>query len=72
MSKAPFNKRVRYPPEKNVFVTPTIPDMFKDQIRSYVNSGEYGKLEELLINYPVNLTFSELNLDISLLHSVIH
>jgi hypothetical protein len=71
MSKAPFNKRVSYPPEKNVFVTPTIPDMFKDQIRSYVNSGEYGKLEELLINYPVNLTFSELNLDISLLHSVI-
>jgi hypothetical protein len=70
MSKAPFKKSF-YPPEKNVFVTNTIPDSFKDQIRSIVNSGDYGKLEELLINYPVSLSFVESDLKISLLHNVI-
>jgi len=70
MSKAPFKKSF-YPPEKNVFVINTIPDSFKDQIRSIVNSGDYGKLEELLINYPVSLNFVESDLKISLLHNVI-
>ena len=70
MSKVPF-KRSTYPPDKNVFITNTIPDTLKDQIRTIVNSGEYGKLEELLINYPVNLTFIESELKISLLHNVI-
>ena len=71
MSKPSFNKRPIYPIDKNVFVSTTIPEPFKDQIRSIVNSGEYGKLEELLINYPVNLSFAELNLNTSLLHAVI-
>ena len=69
MSKYP-PKRI-FPQEKNVFTTPTIPDNFKDKIRSIVNSGEYGKLTELLINYPVNLSFSENKLTTSLLHNVI-
>jgi len=69
MSKYP-PKRI-FPQEKNVFTTPTIPDNFKDKIRGIVNSGEYGKLTELLINYPVNLSFSENKLTTSLLHNVI-
>jgi len=60
-----------YPPQKNVFMSQTIPDTFIDQIRTIVNAGEYGKLEELLINFPVNLNFNENKLNTSLLHGVI-
>ena len=66
MSRPPFIK-----PEKNVFVTPTISETIKDNIRSIVNSGEYGKLEKLLTDTPVKLTFLEAGLNISLLHGVI-
>lgn len=66
MSRPPFIKI-----EKNVFVSPTIPETFKDNIRSIVNSGEYGKLEELLTNSKIKLPFSESGLNTSLLHAVI-
>lgn len=66
MSRPPFIK-----PEKNVFVTPSISETIKDNIRSIVNSGEYGKLEKLLTDTPVKLTFLEAGLNISLLHGVI-
>jgi hypothetical protein len=66
MSRPPFIK-----PEKNVFVTASISETIKDNIRSIVNSGEYGKLEKLLTDTPVKLTFLEAGLNISLLHGVI-
>ena len=51
--------RKTYPPEKNVFIQQTIPSSIIDNIRTLTNAGEYGKLEEFLINYPVKLNFSE-------------
>lgn len=69
MSK--YNPKRTFPPDKNVFVSQTIPDTLIDNIRTIVNAGEFGKLEELLINYPVNLNFKESKLNTSLLHSVI-
>ena len=69
MSKT-YPKKI-YPPEKNVFMSNTIPDTFIDNIRTLTNAGDYGKLEELLINYPVKLNFTENKLNTSLLHNVI-
>jgi hypothetical protein len=69
MSKI-FPKKT-FPPEKNVILTQTIPNTVIDNIRTLSNAGEYGKLEELLINYPVKLNFSENKLNTSLLHGVI-
>jgi hypothetical protein len=69
MSKA-FPKRT-FPPEKNIFTSQTIPDTIVDNIRMLVIAGEYGKLEELLINYPIKLNFNENKLNTSLLHGVI-
>lgn len=66
MSRPPFIKT-----DKNVFVTPSIPDKIKDDIRSIVNSGEYGKLENLLTDSNIKVPFTELNLNTSLLHGVI-
>ena len=66
MSRPPFIKT-----DKNVFVTPSIPDKIKDDIRSIVNSGEYGKLENLLTDSNIKIPFTELNLNTSLLHGVI-
>ena len=63
--------RKTYPPEKNVFIQQTIPSSIIDNIRTLTNAGEYGKLEEFLINYPVKLNFSENKLTTSLLHGVI-
>jgi hypothetical protein len=64
MSK--FVPKRTFPPEKNIFISQTIPETFKDQIRTLSTSGEYGKLKELLIQFPVNLSFAP-----SLLHGVI-
>jgi hypothetical protein len=69
MSKI-FPKRT-YPPEKNVIMQQTIPSSVIDNIRTLVNAGEYGKLEEFLINYPVKLNFNENKLNTSLLHGII-
>ena len=69
MSKT-FPKKI-YPSEKNVVMSNIIPDTFIDNIRTITNAGDYGKLEELLTNYPVNLNFTENKLNTSLLHSVI-
>jgi len=63
--------RKTYPPEKSVFTTQTIPNTIIDNIRMLANAGEYGKLEEYLINYPIKLNFSENKLNTSLLHGVI-
>ena len=60
-----------FPQDKNVFTSQLIPDTLIDEIRIVVNSGEYGKLEELLNKYPVTLNFSENKLTTSLLHNVI-
>lgn len=64
MSK--FVPKRTFPPEKNIFISQTIPETFKDQIRTLSTSGEYGKLKELLHQFPVNLSFAP-----SLLHGVI-
>ena len=64
MSK--FVPKRTFPPEKNIFISQTIPETFKDQIRTLSTSGEYGKLKELLLQFPVNLSFAP-----SLLHGVI-
>ena len=68
MSRPPFIKQ-----DKNVVIPSisTIPETIKDEIRSIVNSGEYGKLENLLINSSFKLTFAESGLNTSLLHGVI-
>ena len=47
MSK-PFINKFNIP-VKNVYLTNTIPNTFKDQIRKLAISGEYGKLEELFV-----------------------
>jgi len=64
MSK--FVPKRTFPPEKNIFISQTIPETFKDQIRTLSTSGEYGKLKELLLQFPVNLNFAP-----SLLHGII-
>jgi hypothetical protein len=63
--------RKTYPPEKNVFMSQTIPETFIDKVRTLSNAGEYGELEELLTNNPYNLNFTENKLNTSLLHGVI-
>ena len=57
--------------EKNIYTTNTIPDTFKDQIRKFATTGEYGKLEELFASNPVNISFYENDIETSLLHSII-
>jgi hypothetical protein len=69
MSK-PFINKFNIP-VKNVYLTNTIPNTFKDQIRKLAISGEYGKLEELFASNPVNVSFYENDVETSLLHSII-
>jgi hypothetical protein len=55
MSKT-FPKKPLYI-DKNVFTTTIIPSNNKDEIISLAKAGEYGKLEQILINMPVNSIF---------------
>jgi hypothetical protein len=43
--------------DKNVFTTTIIPSNNKDEIISLAKAGEYGKLEQMLINMPVKSIF---------------
>ena len=53
-------------PDKNVFTTTIIPSNNKDEIISLAKAGEFGKLEQLLLNMPVKTIFED-----TILHTII-
>jgi len=52
--------------DKNVFTTTIIPSNNKDEIIGLAKAGEYGKLEQLLLNMPVKTIFED-----TILHTII-
>ena len=52
--------------DKNVFTTTIIPSNNKDEIIGLAKAGEFGKLEQLLLNMPVKTIFED-----TILHTII-